>query len=131
MSRGRNRTTYDERLCHVCNVLGDEFSCIFNLFKCTLSDNIRPIYTTTMFNAASHYVLYKCIELIAYTYETHCCEYIDCFFYSELFCWSLTNYNFFITFVYPVYCHFILYLYKYWWSILFSLSPFYFRMIIY
>ena len=54
--RGRNRRPYNERLCPTCNVLGDEFHC---LFECENTRHIRhvlPRYYTfrpNMFNFSS------------------------------------------------------------------------------
>ena len=38
--RGRNRRPYNERLCPICNVLGDEFHC---LFECENTRHIRHV----------------------------------------------------------------------------------------
>ena len=38
--RGRNRRPYNERLCPTCNVLGDEFHC---LFECENTRHIRHV----------------------------------------------------------------------------------------
>ena len=37
MSRGVTRVPYDERICPTCNVLGDEFHCLFECVQTEIS----------------------------------------------------------------------------------------------
>ena len=44
--RGRNRRPYNERLCPTCNVLGDEFHCLFECENTRHTRHVLPRYYT-------------------------------------------------------------------------------------
>ena len=45
--RGRNRRNYNDRLCSKCNILGDEYHCIFECVDILHIRSILPEYYTT------------------------------------------------------------------------------------